>query len=217
MIKIIQRFSIAYFEEAPKDNMENLFQKMGLYDIWTVLFPGTIFLVGGRALYDFMASLDQILSTTPHAVGKIGLIFQLHIAIPTDIYELLALLVLSYFWGGILHELSSIMKHKWLYKNGEPSARLLDEKAGILNKQEICRLMLFMMLVSIKEIHIRNFCAMSSVPRLIDILEAFGEKEQRRKENGLQITSLNNICIILVLMITYPWQSVSTRFIMCLD
>lgn len=122
--------------------MENLFQKMGLYDIWTVLFPGTIFLVGGgRALYDFMASLDQILSTTPHAVGKIGLIFQLHIAIPTDIYELLALLVLSYFWGGILHELSSIMKHKWLYKNGEPSARLLDEKAGILNKQEICRLM----------------------------------------------------------------------------
>lgn len=78
-------------------------------------------------------------------------------------------------------------------------------------------LMLFMMLVSIKEIHIRNFCAMSSVPRLIDILEAFGEKEQRRKENGLQITSLNNICIILVLMITYPWQSVSTRFIMCLD
>ncbi len=58
---------------------------------------------------------------------------------------------------------------------------------------------------------------MSSVPRLIDILEAFGEKEQRRKENGLQITSLNNICIILVLMITYPWQSVSTRFIMCLD
>ena len=47
MIKIIQRSSIAHFEEAPKDNMENLFQKMGLYDIWTVLFPGTIFLVGG--------------------------------------------------------------------------------------------------------------------------------------------------------------------------
>lgn len=83
-------------------------------------------------------------------------------------------------------------------------------------EEAICQ-MLFMMLVSIKEIHIRNFCAMSSVPRLIDILEAFGEKEQRRKENGLQITSLNNICIILVLMITYPWQSVSTRFIMCLD
>ena len=71
MIKIIQRSSIAHFEGAPKDNMENLFQKMGLYDIWTVLFPGTIFLVGGRALYDFMASLGQILSTTDPATSSI--------------------------------------------------------------------------------------------------------------------------------------------------
>lgn len=121
--------------------MEKIFDKLGLYDIWTVLFPGVIFLIGVRSLYDFMISLSGLLSTTPGMAGKLGLILRMDITTPSDIYELLVLLALSYLCGLILHELSSILKHKVVYQKGDPRALLLDGTAGILNSQELRRLM----------------------------------------------------------------------------
>ena len=114
---------------------------MGLYDIWTVLFPGVIFLIGVRSLYNFMLSLSGLLSTTPGMIGKFGLILQMNIATPSDIYELLVLLAFSYLCGMILHELSSILKHKLIYPKADPRALLLDVNAGILSSQELRNLM----------------------------------------------------------------------------
>ena len=121
--------------------MEKIFDKMGLYDIWTVLFPGIIFFISVSSLYNFMIALSGILSTIPETVGNLGIIFQMAIAIPSNIYEFLVFLAFSDLLGLILHELSSILKHKVVYRKGDPRSLLLDETAGILSRQELCCLM----------------------------------------------------------------------------
>ena len=37
--------------------MEKIIEKMGLYDIWTVFFPGVVFLDLVKTLYGFMLTL----------------------------------------------------------------------------------------------------------------------------------------------------------------
>lgn len=100
--------------------MEGFINKMGLYDIWTVLFPGVVFQVGTRTLYEFMVSLPKLLSAAPKLTEKLCVFLQIGIAVPSDIYEFLVLLILSYFCGLILHELSSIMKRRVIYRKGDP-------------------------------------------------------------------------------------------------
>lgn len=121
--------------------MEKIFDRMGLYDIWTILFPGIIFQIGVRSLYDFMMSLHKLLSETPEVLGKLGLLLHIDVTVPTDIYEFLTLLVFSYLCGLILHELSSILKHRLVYRKGDPRALLLNETTGTLSSQELHRLM----------------------------------------------------------------------------
>lgn len=121
--------------------MDKFFDKMGLYDIWTILFPGIIFQIGSKSLYNFMASLPSLLSATPGMVEKLGIFLQMDIVIPSDIYEFLVLLTISYLCGLILHELSSFLKHRIVYRNGDPRTLLLSETEGPFNSQELCSLM----------------------------------------------------------------------------
>ncbi|MGN9097802.1 hypothetical protein [Flintibacter porci] len=121
--------------------MEKFSDKIGLYDIWTVIFPGVVCLIGVRSIYNFMVSLSESLSITPGIAGKVGLILRINITIPRDIYELFALFAFSYICGLVLQELSSILKHNIIYKTGDPRALLLDKTAGILNEHELDRLL----------------------------------------------------------------------------
>lgn len=121
--------------------MDKFFDKVGLYDIWTVLFPGVIFQIGIRSLYNFMTSLPQLLSVTPGAVAKLGIFLQMDVVAPSNIFELLVLLTISYLSGLILHELSSFFKHNFVYRNGDPRTLLLNETTGPFNSQELYKLM----------------------------------------------------------------------------
>lgn len=121
--------------------MDKFFDKVGLYDVWTVLFPGAIFQIGIKSLYSFMISLPQFLSVTPGTVEKLGIFLQMDVVVPSNIFEFLVLLVISYLCGLILHELSSFLKHSVVYRNGDPRTLLLNETTGMFNSQELYRLM----------------------------------------------------------------------------
>lgn len=121
--------------------MEKIFDRMGLYDIWTVLFPGVVFHIGTRSLYEFLMSLHNLLLDTPELLGKLGLFLKMNIIIPGNIYEFFIFLVVSYLYGLMLQELSSSLKHMIVYRKGDPRTLLLDETHGPLNSQELHRLM----------------------------------------------------------------------------
>lgn len=182
--------------------MEKFFDKMGLYDIWTVLFPGVIFLIGVRSLYNFMLSLSGLLSTTPGMIGKFGLILQMNIATPSDIYELLVLLAFSYLCGMILHELSSILKHKLIYPKADPRALLLDENAGILSSQELRNLMPLL-----KSLNNGKDFSQSEPEKLRDeskyLFHRMNKKLQEKKKSGdyVKLNIIYNMCGTLCIVL----------------
>lgn len=175
---------------------------MGLYDIWTVLFPGVIFLIGVRSLYNFMLSLSGLLSTTPGMIGKFGLILQMNIATPSDIYELLVLLAFSYLCGMILHELSSILKHKLIYPKADPRALLLDENAGILSSQELRNLMPLL-----KSLNNGKDFSQSEPEKLRDeskyLFHRMNKKLQEKKKSGdyVKLNIIYNMCGTLCIVL----------------
>lgn len=182
--------------------MEKFFDKMGLYDIWTVLFPGVIFLIGVKSLYNFMLSLSGLLSTTPGMIGKFGLILQMNIATPSDIYELLVLLAFSYLCGMILHELSSILKHKLIYPKADPRALLLDENAGILSSQELRNLMPLL-----KSLNNGKDFSQSEPEKLRDeskyLFHRMNKKLQEKKKSGdyVKLNIIYNMCGTLCIVL----------------
>lgn len=175
---------------------------MGLYDIWTVLFPGVIFLIGVKSLYNFMLSLSGLLSTTPGMIGKFGLILQMNIATPSDIYELLVLLAFSYLCGMILHELSSILKHKLIYPKADPRALLLDENAGILSSQELRNLMPLL-----KSLNNGKDFSQSEPEKLRDeskyLFHRMNKKLQEKKKSGdyVKLNIIYNMCGTLCIVL----------------
>ena len=182
--------------------MEKFFDKIGLYDIWIVLFPGVIFLIGIRSLYDFMISLSGLISITPGMIGKLGLILQMNIATPSDIYELLVLLAFSYLCGMILHELSSILKNRLIYLKADPRTLLLDENAGILNNQELRNLMPFL-----KSLNNGNDFSQSEPEKLRDeskfLFHRMNKRLQDKKKSGdyVKLNIIYNMCGTLCIVL----------------
>lgn len=121
--------------------MEKLIEKMGLYDMWTVLFPGTIFLVAVKTIYNFMRLLPEQIPKATNLIEKIFIFCNVSIYAPKTVYELLIFLLYSYFIGLILHEISSIFKNSILYKKGKPIDFLLDSKGGVFDDEQIQMLM----------------------------------------------------------------------------
>lgn len=113
--------------------MEKVIERLGLYDIWIMLFPGMIFISGSKTLCDYMVKITQTkVCTTYDGVG----FQQLKIFYPTDLYGLFSFIVASYLCGHILHELGSIAKHV-IYKKGKPTELLLEKKSKVLNSLQI--------------------------------------------------------------------------------
>lgn len=121
--------------------MEKLIDKLGLYDIWTILFPGSFFLMVSKTIYDFMVMLPEMIQHTTSVMERLFLIFKTDVYVPSTVYELLFFLLLSYIFGSILHEISSVFKHKILYKHGSPIDFLWDSHKGVFNEEQINMLM----------------------------------------------------------------------------
>lgn len=113
--------------------MEKVFERLGLYDIWTVLFPGIIFIGGLKTLNDYMTGLIQAKDDITNYIVAFG---QVKIFYPTSIYGIISFVIISYLCGHILHELSSMAKHI-IYKRGKPTELLLEKKNKILDSRQL--------------------------------------------------------------------------------
>ena len=121
--------------------MEKVVEKMGLYDVWTILFPGIVLIVSIKSIYNFMLSLPKLVNEAERSVERYLICCKMNIYIPKDVYELLIILILAYFGGLVLHEMSSLIKQKILYKKGEPISLLLDPVRGVFDEQQIQKFM----------------------------------------------------------------------------
>lgn len=121
--------------------LEKIIEKMGLYDIWTVFFPGMFFLVSVKTLYNFILAVSRYISENTGIIEKMFVFCKANVYVPDTIYEFLIMCLYSYLVGLILHEISRLIKNKVVYKNGKPTDFLLDPEAGIFSKQQIQELM----------------------------------------------------------------------------
>lgn len=121
--------------------MEKIIEKMGLYDIWTVFFPGVVFLDLVKTLYGFMLTLPCSISKKTSIIEQVFIFCKAKVYIPDDAYELLIMCLCSYLAGLILHEISGLMKNRVVYKKGKPTDFLLDSKGGVFSEEEIIKLM----------------------------------------------------------------------------
>ncbi|WMC93502.1 hypothetical protein [Kineothrix sp. MB12-C1] len=116
--------------------MEKLIEKLGLYDVWTIMFPGIVFIGGLSTLHKYIKLLPNLIENTSYFMEKIFCIFNVSIYYPQNIYEFFMILVASYLVGLILHEISSILK-KVIFYSGKPTEFLLCSKGKVFNQQEI--------------------------------------------------------------------------------
>lgn len=115
-------------------------EKMGMYDVWTILFPGIVLIVSIKSIYDFMLSLPNLIYRTERSVERYLICCKMNLYTPKDVYELLIIMILAYFCGLILHEISSLIKKKIIYKKGEPISLLFDPVRGVFDEQQIEKL-----------------------------------------------------------------------------
>lgn len=120
--------------------MDKLIDKLGLYDIWTTIFPGGVFLIFSKTLYRFMSTLQDVLLCIDGAVARFLLICRANIYVPDTLQELLVFFMLSYVIGSALHEIGSMFKHRVLYRAGKPTDFLLDSSRGLFSGGEVKRL-----------------------------------------------------------------------------
>ena len=113
---------------------------MGLYDIWTVFFPGVVFLDLVKTLYTFMLTLPCSISKKTSIIRQVFIFCEAEIYIPDNVYELLIMCLCSYLAGLILHEISGLMKNRVVYKKGKPTDFLLDAKGRVFSEEEIIKL-----------------------------------------------------------------------------
>lgn len=116
--------------------MEKIVEKMGLYDIWTNMFPGIVFIGGLSTLHNYIKILPNLIINTSYYMEKLFFISNVPIYFPQNIYELFMLLIASFFVGLILHEISSNFKKIIFYK-GKPSELLLNSEGKVFNQQQI--------------------------------------------------------------------------------
>lgn len=121
--------------------LEKIIEKMGLYDIWTVFFPGVVFLVSVKTLYNFMLTLPEYILKETSITGRIFIFCKVKVYIPDTVYGLLVMCLCSYLAGLILHEISRLMKNRVVYKKGKPTDFLLDSEEGIFSEEQIQKLM----------------------------------------------------------------------------
>ena len=121
--------------------MDKLIEKMGLYDVWVILFPGAVFLVAIKTIYNFMLLLPEQTLKTTSMIEQILIFCEANIYAPGTVYELLIFLLCSYFIGLMLHELSSFFKNRVMYTQGKPIDFLLDPKGDIFDEEQIQILM----------------------------------------------------------------------------
>lgn len=116
-------------------------ERMGLYDIWTILFPGTVFVVAIKSVYNFMLLLPEQMLNSMSINEQIFILCKISVYTPSTIYNLLIFLIYSYLSGLVLHEISSIFKNSVIYKHGKPTDFLLEPKEGLFNEEQIQKLM----------------------------------------------------------------------------
>ena len=76
------------------NKLEKFIEKMGLYDIWIVFFPGVIFLILLKTLYNFMLSLPLLISKDTIVTEQVFIFCKAKVYIPDTIYEFLVLSLL---------------------------------------------------------------------------------------------------------------------------
>lgn len=111
------------------DKMEKILERLGLYDIWIMIFPGMIFVSGIKTIHDFMLNVMNYGA----GAGTSKCILNFNIFYPKNIYEVMAFIVISYLCGHILHELSSWAKCV-VYKDGKPTELLLENNNKIIGQ-----------------------------------------------------------------------------------
>ena len=123
------------------NKLEKFIEKMGLYDIWIVFFPGVIFLILLKTLYNFMLSLPLLISKDTIVTEQVFIFCKAKVYIPDTIYEFLVLSLCSYLAGLVLHEISGLIKNRVIYRNGKPTDYLLYSEGNFFSEQEIQKLM----------------------------------------------------------------------------
>ena len=123
---------------APRDG--KFTEKIGLFDIWTVLFPGTVFLIVIKSLYNSLLILPELVKKADNLFEKITIFLQMNFHTSESLYELFELLLIAYLVGLLLQELGSIFKNKVLYKKGKPMDLLGDPQGGVFNAVQIQKL-----------------------------------------------------------------------------
>lgn len=114
--------------------MEKMIEKLGLYDIWTMIFPGMIFICGLNTIHEYII---ELLKNTCDVNKVENVRFNLlKIYYPVDIGEIIIFVLISYLFGHVLHELSSIVKNI-VYRKGKPTELLLELNGKVLSDQEI--------------------------------------------------------------------------------
>lgn len=103
--------------------MDKMTERVGLYDLWAVFFPGAVGLLGMLFIY--------------HIFEINGDYSQLFInwKTPNDISGWAIFILLSYFWGIILQEIGR--KLRKLFKSGNAAEGLLKEDMGVFTEYEI--------------------------------------------------------------------------------
>lgn len=120
--------------------MEKITEKIGLFDIWTVLFPGSVFLVIIKTFYNTFLIFPDLVKGTDNVFEKLLFFLQIKIYAPETLYELFELFLGAYLVGLLLQEISSIFKNKILYKNGKPMDYLTDAQGDIFDEVQIQKL-----------------------------------------------------------------------------
>lgn len=117
--------------------MEKIIEKLGLYDIWTITFPGAIFLFALKTMYSFFVKLYLNNNSIENWMQDLFMILGVDVYCPETIYELFVFLLLSYATGTILHEIGSLIKKKIIYKNGKPKELLLNSEKGEFSEVQV--------------------------------------------------------------------------------
>lgn len=116
--------------------MDKFMEKVGLYDLWVITFPGAVFIILLKSIYGYMASVI-VQPIKSEMIEKMLAFVQIDIYSPDDFYDFFILIAISYFSGIILQEISGVVKKEILYRNGKPETLFMDKDGGVLSQEQI--------------------------------------------------------------------------------
>lgn len=117
--------------------MDKLAEKLGLFDLWVVFFPGAIFTTLIKSTYTFMTSLQNLPHASSSLFSKCVSFVNMNIYSPSSLYDFILWIIISYFLGLVIHEFASFFKKKCYYTSGSPCDNLLDTSKSVFNLEEI--------------------------------------------------------------------------------